>query len=58
MEAKRANEIIKTTKEVEVHYNNNPVWIKRVDVEASIARVKFLGSSEEIDVPVSKLHEI
>jgi H-type small acid-soluble spore protein len=58
MQAKRAKSILKSTKEVEVHYSNNPVWIKNVDEETATAQIKVLGSGEEFVVPVSKLHEL
>ena len=55
---KRINAILKSSKDIEVHYNNNPVWIQTVDEKNSTARVKVLGSNEVLVVPLVKLNEV
>ena len=58
IQTKRINSILKSTKDIEVHYNNNPVWIQTIDDMNSTARIKVLGSNEELVVPFSKLNEV
>ncbi|MCX7920532.1 MAG: H-type small acid-soluble spore protein [Clostridia bacterium] len=55
MDTESAMEIIGSPSEIRVLYNNDPVWIQGVN--GDIARVKFLETGAEGEVPVHDLVE-
>jgi small acid-soluble spore protein H (minor) len=58
MDVNRAKQIINSTKEISVHYNNTPVWIQNIDEHAGTARVYTRANPDgEMTVNVQQLHE-
>lgn len=57
MQLERVSEILKSPDNLEVLYNNNPVWIDDIDEDKKTASVRFLNSDETLEVPVNELEE-
>jgi small acid-soluble spore protein H (minor) len=57
MQLERVSEILKSPDNIEVLYNNNPVWIDDIDEDKKTASVRFLNSDETLEVPVNELEE-
>ncbi|WP_082759939.1 H-type small acid-soluble spore protein [Abyssisolibacter fermentans] len=57
MEIQRLREIIDSPKNIEVTYNNKPVWIKRLDNKNNTANVNYLDTNDAFNVSVTKLKE-
>ena len=58
MESKRAQEILfNTNGNIEVKYNNSPVWIEGVDLESGSVLVKNLSNNKMMEVNSGKLDE-
>lgn len=57
MDLNRAKEIINSTVEVEVFYNNDSVWIKNLNEASGMASVENLTNKKDMDVPVSDLRD-
>lgn len=53
MDAREAMQVINSRDKIEVLYNGSPVWLQSVN--ASTAKVKFMDSGSEGEVPVNKL---
>jgi H-type small acid-soluble spore protein len=53
----RAAEIISASSNIEVLYDQKPVWIETVNKETGTATVVVLGSKEKLEVPVRDLQE-
>ncbi|MCX7884221.1 MAG: H-type small acid-soluble spore protein [Caloramator sp.] len=51
----RALEIIKSSNNIEVLYNNKPVWIE--SIKGNTVKVKDLNNNNIIEVPASQLQE-
>jgi small acid-soluble spore protein H (minor) len=59
MNVTRANQIVESPKEIEVHYEDTPVWIQHVNNEEETARVYTREApDDEMVVPVQELREI
>ncbi|SFS92751.1 small acid-soluble spore protein H (minor) [Marininema halotolerans] len=58
MNIQRAKQILESTKEIEVRYQNVPVWIQNVNESAQTARV-YTGDQpdHEMEVPIQELTE-
>ena len=57
MEARRAEEILRSSETIQVLYNNSPIWIESVDQGRQTATVTKLGEEQGFQVPVSALYE-
>lgn len=58
MDAKRAQEIVKSNETIRVMYGDDSVWIDTVDPQNGTATVHHVyDRDEEIDVPVQELEE-
>jgi small acid-soluble spore protein H (minor) len=57
MQLERVSEILKSPDNIEVLYNNNPVWIDDIDEDKKTVSVRFLNSDETLEVPVNELEE-
>lgn len=57
MDKKRAKEIIESSKEVEVLYNNFPVWIQRVIDKEDLVQVEDMINNKVMQVPAKHLKE-
>lgn len=55
MDSDRAMQIIGSSETIDVLYNNAPVWLQGVN--GHIAKVKFIGSDKDGEVPVRDLVE-
>ncbi|SDW54491.1 small acid-soluble spore protein H (minor) [Marininema mesophilum] len=58
MDIQRAKQIIESPKEIEVRYQNTPVWIQNINESAQTARV-YTGDQpdREMEVSVRELTE-
>lgn len=57
MNTRRAEEIIASSKNIEVVHAYKPVWIKSINKETNLAQVMVLGSKEEMEVAITELAE-
>ncbi|MFC0190339.1 H-type small acid-soluble spore protein [Fictibacillus aquaticus] len=58
MNASRAQQIIESTKEIEVLYNGTPVWLQSVDETKQTVRAYTADQpDQEMDIPVGELRE-
>ena len=53
MDIDMAMRIVKSRDKINVNYNGSPVWIQGIN--GPIAKVKFLNTGREDEVPVSDL---
>lgn len=59
MDVTRAQEIVDSPKEIEVHHNGRPVWIQHLNLNEETARVYTRANpDDEKEVPVYELNEI
>lgn len=55
---KRVGEILDSSKNIEVLYNGQPIWIEGINKNSSTAKIKVMGSNQILDnVPVVDLKE-
>lgn len=55
---KRVEEILDSSKNIEVLYNGQPIWIEDINKNSSTAKIKVMGSNQILDnVPVIDLKE-
>lgn len=55
---KRVEEILDSSKNIEVLYNGQPIWIEDINKNSSTAKIKVMGSNQVLDnVPVVDLKE-
>jgi len=55
---KRVEEILDSSKNIEVLYNGQPIWIEDMNKNSSTAKIKVMGSNQILDnVPVVDLKE-
>ncbi len=55
---KRVEEILDSSKNIEVLYNGQPIWIEDINKNSSTAKIKVMGSNQILDnVPVVDLKE-
>ncbi len=57
MRAQRAAEIVKSPHNIEVVYNNTPIWIDSVDEVRETASVRLIETNSCIEVSVNELNE-
>lgn len=58
MNVNRAQQILESTKEIEVNYNGSPIWIQNVNPEEGTARVYPRENPErEMTVSIQELQE-
>ncbi|RKD33436.1 H-type small acid-soluble spore protein [Thermohalobacter berrensis] len=57
MDVQRANEILNSPNNIEVLYNNTPVWIEKINSEKGTANVKMLNNNTSIEVNTKNLVE-
>lgn len=57
MDKNRAKEIINSDRDVEVLYNNFPVWLKKVEGKKDLVEVEDMINNKTIKVPASELVE-
>lgn len=57
MYTQRAKEIFESKDNIEVLYESYPVWIESVNLEQSIAEIRFLKDDTRVEVPISSLIE-
>lgn len=55
MNMKRAFEIVNNREICDVYYEKHPVWIQ--EVQNNVAKIGFLNSMEEQEVPLEDLYE-
>ncbi len=53
----RAKEILNSSKNIEVVYNNEPIWIENVNEERGVVYVKNLSNNQMMEVPVTSITE-
>jgi H-type small acid-soluble spore protein len=57
MDKKRAKQIIESNKQIEVLYNNFPVWLKKVEEKKGLVEVEDMINDKTIKVPANELKE-
>lgn len=57
MVLRRATEILKSKGNVEVLYNNEPVWLENIDSRTETVYVKSLNNDKRMVVPIIELVE-
>lgn len=55
MDIQRVKEIMNSSTNIEVLYDNHPVWIDGLDDKAGRAKVRILDKREKVYVPVEDL---
>lgn len=55
MNRNRIYEIMKNKEITDVYYENRPVWVQEVNND--VAKIGFMDSRSEIDVPIADLSE-
>lgn len=58
MNKNRAKQIINSDKDIEVLYNNFPVWLKKVEYEKDLVEVEDMVNNKTLKVPASDLLEM
>ncbi|MCT4508611.1 MAG: H-type small acid-soluble spore protein [Tepidibacter sp.] len=54
---RRATEILQSNGNVEVLYNNEPVWLENIDSRTETVYVKSLSKDKRMVVPIDELVE-
>ena len=57
MRIERVEEILRSSDNIKVFFENNPVWIESVTTASQTAHVKLLNASGHTDVPINELKE-
>lgn len=57
MRLRRAHEIIESSENLEVFFNNDSVWLEDIDDKNNMVEVKILENNENFVVPVENLKE-
>ncbi len=57
MDINRAKQILNSSSNIEVLYNNKPIWIENLDEAHKIAKIKILENKININVPIIDLTE-
>lgn len=58
MDSKRALEIFNGKENIEVHYNDTPVWIEGISgLDGQNAEIRYVSNNKTFYVPVNELNE-